>query len=285
MTDAPRMELTCLIDRPDLIVTRGLTPQAAGVPVVVFAAAAPNARTATVFEFISLLSRLDRPVYWIAEPGQSWFAAPGLVDRVVDLITTEMAHWGVAEVDTLGNSMGGYGAIAFAERLPVRTAVALGPRYSPDDRIVPDARLKQKLRRHLDRFPFPTVVPGLAAAGHAVVLHGDGGPDRPHVLRLVMPAHAEHWVVPRCGHFVGKCLRERNVLFPVIAGALSQDWPTMRTALKSARARPAAVAKPAIRRALFRAWARDRLPVSVVAMLRRVKAIFTPKRPRAEGQI
>jgi hypothetical protein len=173
--------------------------------------------------------------------------------------------------------MGGFAALAFAEKLPVRTAIAFVPRFSPDGRIVRDPRLKAKLRLCRDRFPFRTVVPGLAAAGHALVLHGDQGPDRPHVVKFAMPATAEHWVLPDCGHHVGQRLRTRAALDPVITGALSQDWDKMRTALLSARAGPAAAAVPAIRRALLRERAQRLTPVRLLtAALRRVRAIAYP---------
>lgn len=257
MTQPHRIEPITLVDTPDLIVIQGLNSAAQGVPVVVFASANRDARSGRMLEYVGPLSTLDRPIYWISETEARWFATPGVVDRIVEVIRAEMARWGATEVDTLGSSMGGFGALVFAERLPVRTAVSIASRFTPDDRIVPDRRLREKLRPWLDRFPFRTVTAGLAAARHAVVLHGDEGPDRPHILKFTLPATAEHWILPECGHFVGRCLRERGVVTQVFSGAMTRNWPAMRAALKSARARPAAAARPAIRRGLLLDWVRQ----------------------------
>ncbi|SMY09372.1 hypothetical protein [Flavimaricola marinus] len=285
MTSKPTMDLTRLVETPDMIVTRGSMPDMSGVPVVVFASAAEETRQAITLEFVQQLAMIGRPAIWIADPNETWYATEGFVDRACAIIETEMARLGATQIDTIGASMGAFGALAFAERLPVRTAIALGTRFTPDRRIVPDPRRKKLLRPYLSKFPFRTIEAGMAAAEHAVVVHGDRGFDQPHVLRIEPPETTEHWVVPECGHLVGKKLRERNAFQPFVRSALAQDWDRMREALRSADARPAIEARPVVEKYYTARLAREakensRYNTLVKPVLRRIKtALLTTTQP------
>ena len=126
-------------------------------------------------------------------------------------------------MDTLGFSMGAYPAIAFAERVPVRHAVALSPRFSPDPAIVPDPRDRPGIARLSGKLALPTLAPGLARLQGGIILHGMRGPDLRQFRHIHAPTQVDHWLLPHAGHFVVEWLRRHDRMEAVILAGLQGD--------------------------------------------------------------
>jgi len=240
----PRIELTVLEDAEDLIVRRGTMPGQGGPLTVVFAGGGDQARSGDRVEFVNMMARLGRPTMFIADRNRTWYARGDLHTRVIDHIRREMDRLGCAEIDTLGNSMGAFGALAFAEALPVRHALAFVPRFSPDPELIPDRRIIKHTMSLRGSLPFRTAEPGYRAAGSAMVVHGVFGPDLRHARAYDICAEGDHWVVPVDSHEVGAHLRKDGLLWPVVSGALTGDKPAAQAALQKAGAKTGTDMRP-----------------------------------------
>lgn len=93
-------------------------------------------------------------VLFITDKQRSWFSAPGLMDEITDHVRKMAAEVGVASCVTIGNSMGGYGAVRLSREFPVSCAVAFSPQFSMHPDIVVETRWEEHrpfidLSRHL----------------------------------------------------------------------------------------------------------------------------------------
>lgn len=165
----------------------------------------------------------SRDVLFISDMKRSWFSAPGLVDRIAATVTDHMARHGLTRLYTVGNSMGGYGAVLFASRLPVRVACAFAPQVSMHPEVIDEPRWQ-------DFRPFigPGVARSLngsiqAAQGQVVMIFGEFGD---HAQRaLLEPAPNLHLnIVARCGHDAVKRLKQAGVLSDLVDLAFREDF-------------------------------------------------------------
>lgn len=210
--------------------------------VVVFNSIAGARERAQPDEFRRLLaaSPENRPIF-LTDQSKGWFAGGAMMEDVRAVVEAEAARPGVVEIVAIGSSMGGFAALALAGLLPLQAALALAPRYSPDDRVVPDRRL---VAHRAARGPFTpqTVETGLAASPFSVVLHGLSGRDRQHASRFPVLASLHHYLVPDVAHAVAASLSAADLLGDTIEAAFARNKDaldrTMRRLGAFSRLRP-----------------------------------------------
>lgn len=232
------VNLSPVVEDADLVIIRGRTDRTEGRPIVVFASAGIQVRQAQRLEFIGMIGRLGRPALFIADPNRSWYGHRNIADRITRVISDEKEALGVDAIDTIGASMGGFGALAFAERVNVTNALAFSPRFSPDRRLIEDSRLSRHLDPYLETFPFRTAEPGCSAAGSAFVIHGTHPPDLPHIPAYADKTDANQWVLPVPRHEVGQCLRESKTLWAVVSNVMEGRSDAASAAVTGAGAVP-----------------------------------------------
>jgi pimeloyl-ACP methyl ester carboxylesterase len=85
-------------------------------------------------EFVTTLQGATHSQYFVVDKNRSWYNATAL--DIVTTLTPLLDRY--RKVVTLGNSMGGFGAVYFASRLPnVRAAISFSPQFSVDPKMVP----------------------------------------------------------------------------------------------------------------------------------------------------
>ena len=85
-------------------------------------------------EFVTTLKGATHGQMFVIDKARSWYNATAA--DIVAILKPLLAPY--RKVVTLGNSMGGFGAVYFAPRLPnVRTAIAFSPQFSVQAAIVP----------------------------------------------------------------------------------------------------------------------------------------------------
>jgi pimeloyl-ACP methyl ester carboxylesterase len=116
-------------DEVEITYAEGQTDSA----VVVFTGLGFGTGGLQVPEFRRTLSGQLHHIYFVIERARHWYNST--LDRITDALNTAITQ---TRVTTLGNSMGGFGALAFARRLPhcVR-AIAFAPQSAMDPAIVP----------------------------------------------------------------------------------------------------------------------------------------------------
>ncbi len=96
--------------------------------VVVFSGVQHNVGGLPLDEFVGTASEGARNhVLFVSDVKCSWFSRPQLNTRILDAINTFIDTHQIQDVVAIGNSMGGYGAILFSDRLPFRIVAAFSP--------------------------------------------------------------------------------------------------------------------------------------------------------------
>jgi hypothetical protein len=227
----PRLNFVTLRQDGDLTILRAVPPGPPSGPlVVVFNSLV---RKGTTPEFIGTVARSGRPGLFILDHRATWYASRRNAGAIRDAVRAELDHLQGDRLDTLGFSMGAYAAVAFAETLPVRRAVAFSPRFSPDPALVADPRDRPSLRRLSGKFAFPTLEAGMARLEGGLILHGMRGPDRCQFRHIRAPQAVDHWLLPLASHFVALWLQKRGLLDDVVQAALQGDRHIPEAVLKS----------------------------------------------------
>jgi len=96
--------------------------------------------------------------FFVVDKQCTWYTATA--DDIVRHLSPILGRF--RKVVTLGNSMGGYGALLFAERLPNCTAaIAFVPQFSMDPRVVPNEKRWQRYRERIVDWPQQNLLQGM----------------------------------------------------------------------------------------------------------------------------
>ena len=174
-------------------------------------------------EFVKTFAGSAHSHFFVIDKQCTWYNATA--DAIVR--TLEPRLRGFRKVVALGNSMGGFGAIYFASRLPnCRTAVAFVPQFSVNPAIVPAETRWKTHRARLTAWPVPHA---MSEARDDTVAHLFFGRrdkrDRDHLA--LFRKHAKPgtsiFSLNDARHDVAKFLRSRNLLRPILDAVILGD--------------------------------------------------------------
>lgn len=174
-------------------------------------------------EFVSTLAGSRHSHFFVVDKQCSWYNATA--PAILSTLGPRLCDF--RKVVTIGNSMGGFGAIYFASRLPnCRTAVAFVPQFSVDPEIVPGETRWKEHRARLSAWP---VRHAMVDANSEVAFHvffgGNDQRDQAHLA--LFKAHAtlgtSIFSLPDAAHGVAKYLRQRNLLRLVLDAVVLKD--------------------------------------------------------------
>lgn len=166
-------------------------------------------------EFVRTLSGNQHDQFFVIDKLRSWYNATAT--EISDQLTCRIGEFD--KVYTLGNSMGGFGAIYFGRQLPkCSAAVAFGAQYSVHPEIVPGETRWMEWREKITAWPLPHALSGQGTLHHAHLFYGQPSRDAIHAdlyltsrspgMALYMIAGAKH----RSASF----LKERGCLTDIL---------------------------------------------------------------------
>lgn len=164
-------------------------------------------------EFVGVAAAEGRHVLFVSDLRHSWYSHPGLQDRIVRVVQDFCAAQGITDLCTIGNSMGGYGAILFASLLPVRHVAA----FVPQILLTPELLAMQQwdeARACIQHGVVRDLVPGmLTSTARFTLVYGDQDiDDNIHAAHLPKAANIDPLIVKGCDHKVSRWLKDRGVL-------------------------------------------------------------------------
>jgi hypothetical protein len=188
-----------------------------------------------VFEFMRTLSAAGVSSLFVKDPSQGWYQRPieglGNTPNEIAINLTELLrkNFPGKRVVAVGNSMGGFAAIAFGCLSGLDRAIA----FSPQTFIGPELRQKYRDTRwqtQIDQIPkihFGDLKPIVAFKNIKIDIYAGGKTtlDVVHAHHLDGMQNVHIHLLTECGHDASKWLREQGMLDKLIlaAGMESRD--------------------------------------------------------------
>lgn len=164
--------------------------------------------------------------YFVTDLQRSWYNS--CFNEVRDVLTRHLESAGLNSSFTLGNSMGGFGALAFAATLPhCKTAIAFCPQSTVNPKLSP---WENRWRDYVDAiksWTVPDAVPLINGPCGYVAIYGDSKRDRPHAERLATASATNLLVIALegGGHNIARMLKNRGVALASLIEKAQMDGP------------------------------------------------------------
>jgi hypothetical protein len=211
---SPRRQV--LIDDADLLITflPGNLPESATI--VSFAGIGQGLGGLQVEEFARTLTGQpgQHDLYFVIDKTRSWY------NRASDKLEAVMLPQLTGRcVVTLGNSMGGFGALLFGARWPgCEAAIAFVPQYSVHPQVVPAEHRFDELVQAIGDWRFETCVPATSPACRRLVFFGlDHAQDMKHLalFQAACSPGLEVFGIADSTHDLAAHLRSKGALHPL----------------------------------------------------------------------
>jgi len=125
---------------------------------------------------------------------------------------------------TIGNSLGGFGAIWITRYLPVDLAIAFCPQYSVHPEEVPGETRWDEFRSKISEWRVRSLDGAFNDSTRYVTFNGDG-PDEIHWRRLPHLPNCHHILIQGSGHETALFLKQRGVLGAAIESTVQGQDP------------------------------------------------------------
>lgn len=228
MNATPSEQNFTLVDDDNLTIT--MEPGETGLAVVSFTGIGHRMGELQRAEFRRTLASDDKQntVYYVIDRKRRWFNH-GLRKRISDIINASLSQEGPDAVATIGNSMGGSGALMLAARLERCTrALAFVPQMSVHPQLATWERRWKKFRRHITDWDALAVLPFLdpSTVQYTCVVGNQVRADQKHVSCICSVIGTDRVIVVEGGdHQVASSLRGRGLLTPLVHSFLDGDDP------------------------------------------------------------
>lgn len=173
-------------------------------------------------------------VLFINDRRNSWYSDPKLRDRIVQVVSRTAAANGIQSMWSIGNSIGGYGAILFCDRLPISHAIAFAPQILMTDAVINGpiwARNRPGIQDTVVRDL--TTILGQADATFWLLYGDQDEDDRIHLghLRSRLPErHNLHIAIAKGQkHEIALWLKKQGRLVRLVNAAWTDDWQDLQT--------------------------------------------------------
>jgi len=158
----------------------------------------------------------------VIDRDRSWYSAPGIQRRIIRTINDLKQSLGLKRLICLGNSMGGFGALLFAERLGADTAIAFVPQYSM--RLDFGEQRWAEFREFMVDAGLSTLSFHLTGRTRAHVVYGaDDAWDMLHCQRIRRHCIAHVYNVVASDHDVTLYLKNQGLLGSLIGAMIDGD--------------------------------------------------------------
>lgn len=178
--------------------------------------------------------RGENNVLFVTDRKATWFAAPGLWRKIVRMVKELRASEGIAEIATLGNSMGGYGAMLLPRDVRVRRAIGFAPQITMDRSLLVDARWPDVQKRY-GALPVRSIADtvGENRTQYYALAGGNCPEDIAHLNLLPEHKRMHRWVLPQGRHNLARSLKDAGVLHDVVSAIIRGRKARVETLLET----------------------------------------------------
>lgn len=168
---------------------------------------------------------------FIADKTNSWLNAPGLIEEIVQWVEAYKIASDATEIMTLGQSMGGFMALAMPKFMPVDSAVAFAPQFSVHPEEVPEESRWAMYRRKISQFRIRSLDDTLVDNVAYFALHDYSEDEAPQRDRFPNRDNLTHLILPDAGKNVPQDMRRKGLLGEVVEWGFQNRPRKMRLSL------------------------------------------------------
>lgn len=223
LTGTERIAIHTVLDDPDLLIR--WMPGSSNHLVLAFTGALQSLNGIPDVEFAGSSSEQARNhVLFVSDLRNSWYSLTGMVARIVALVTDFAGRHDITSINTVGTSMGGYGAILIAGHLPVQNVAAFAPQVSMNGSFIRDQRWRRR-RDGLGPEVVDSVAPVVSRSTSRFFLTfgRNAANDLAQAALLPRADNLQVHYIDNCGHGVAQFLKSRGILSAVIAAKFAGD--------------------------------------------------------------
>lgn len=151
---------------------------------------------------------------FISDLARSWYNKEGTAETILSTVRDIQERVGAERIVTIGNSMGGFGALLFASQLGARSAIAFSPQFSLHPEIVPEENRWNKYRDRITTWRYPVVQSYADDAGYFLFFGADEEEQR-HARRFEERANIGKFVLEG-DHNIASLIKEKCDISSVI---------------------------------------------------------------------
>lgn len=184
-------------------------------------------------EFVATASMeaVEHAVF-VIDRRRSWFSAEGIQARIVAVVGALIARLKIATVHCIGHSMGGFGALAFADRLGADFAIAMAPQFSMDPAIIAEPRWA-RWRPGIAAAGLPRLAETMAGRARYYLFFGDTErEDHQHRRLFAKQGRGRIAVLRDTDHHVGLKLQALGLLQPIKTAIANHNHNRLDALLK-----------------------------------------------------
>lgn len=189
----------------DLRVTRLGDPAASGL-FICFTGIRQSMGGIGAEEFTGSTALPDFSALFVSDLKRTWYNGYP-AERLTDILDPFCTG---KRVVTVGNSMGGFGALWATTILPVDTAIAFAPQYSVHPEIVPGETRWREYTDAIEHWRYPSVVDAFTTGTRIYTINGDD--DRDHWSNFPEQAGCEHVLIQNSGHDPALLIKQSGAL-------------------------------------------------------------------------
>jgi hypothetical protein len=226
-------ELEVLLESDDLSIR--LLPGRGDTLIVAFTGVGQGVGAIQKEEFIGIGSQDGQNhVVFVSARRRSWFSLPDMQDRILEVIGGYAQSNDLRKLVTIGNSMGGFGALLFAERLQASSAIAFVPQFTMHPEVLKESRWG-KYRSQMQPAGLARLDEHLSGEVPAfAIFGGTETKDMRHMEALATCPNVQVWNITGAGHDVASVLKAEKVLEGAVSAMVDLDL-TRLSALLSPR--------------------------------------------------
>ncbi|MFN4019887.1 MAG: hypothetical protein ACK4IC_05160 [Erythrobacter sp.] len=157
-------------------------------------------------EFTGSTALPDFSALFVSDLKRTWyngFPAERLTDILAPFCTGK-------RVVTVGNSMGGFGALWATTILPVDTAIAFAPQYSLHPELVPGETRWREFTEAITHFRYPSLADAFTTGARIFTINGDD--DREHWINFPARPGCENVLIRNSGHDPARLIKQSGAL-------------------------------------------------------------------------
>ncbi len=167
----------------------------------------------------------ENSVLFVQDKTRSWYNEPSFAAKLEAIV----AEWSprCGRLVTIGNSMGGFGAIVFARLLRAQTAIAFAPQFSVCPEVIPQETRWREFTSRIAAFRYPSAAEHMTGDCAYYLFQGDGGKDWYQIGGFPIGPNVFQFVVPGGPHNLASVLKARGELSVIVDACADGDIGTL----------------------------------------------------------